>query len=147
MSGCRLPHALVQFATRDQLDAARRDAEPLLDEVSRSYPHARLRIGPVPRALDDIARSLNATRGTLAIREAAAERGLIDARDFATVRLLEAIDAEIAVGQFLETLLAYTTNWGSKTDSARKLAIQRQTLYQRLEKVFGAIGPLEPGSP
>jgi purine catabolism regulator len=91
---------------------------------------------------------------------------VIDARHFALARLWRElgdddaaaryIDEQIGTllrrdaetpGELFETLAAYVTHWGSKTDAARELNIQRQTFYQRLEKIFAAIGPLPAGSP
>ncbi|MFI5959001.1 helix-turn-helix domain-containing protein [Cryptosporangium sp. NPDC051539] len=46
----------------------------------------------------------------------------------------------------LETLSTYFRHLGSKTDTAAALRLQRQSLYQRLDKVFETIGEVPAGS-
>lgn len=89
-----------------------------------------------------------------------------DARDFAVALLVESMSGESTIDKFIQnqigallahdrerhselftTLLAYITHWGSKTETAKSLLIQRQTLYQRLDRLFDVLGPLPAGSP
>ena len=49
--------------------------------------------------------------------------------------------------ELLTTLNAYIRHWGRKTDTAAALHLQRQSLYQRLERIFDLLGELPAGSP
>ena len=49
-------------------------------------------------------------------------------------------------GQLVETLAMYLRHSGHKTDTAAALHLQRQSLYQRLDRIMAALGHPEPGS-
>lgn len=49
-------------------------------------------------------------------------------------------------GQLFETLAMYLRQAGRKTDTAAALHLQRQSLYQRLDRIFDALGNPQPGS-
>lgn len=122
-------------------------------------------VGPGARGRHEIRRCLTEARTTRTLHCGPGAGVVLDARDFAVARLLSGLSDAGAVatfvddqigellrrdrerrGELFETLLAYVINWGSKTATARTLGIQRQTLYQRLDRLFAAIGPLPAGS-
>jgi len=49
-------------------------------------------------------------------------------------------------GVLLDTLSAYLRHWGSKTETAKALHLQRQSLYQRLAKISDVLGAIPAGS-
>lgn len=49
-------------------------------------------------------------------------------------------------GQLFETLAMYLRHSGHKTDTAAALHLQRQSLYQRLDRIMTVLGNPEPGT-
>ncbi|MFU8945380.1 PucR family transcriptional regulator [Mycetocola zhadangensis] len=154
--------AVLGFASTSALETGRASVIERLDTVTTAQPGMRACVGNGSRGIRDVSRCLAAARDTLRFADSA----VADARHFALARLwrdlandeatTRYIDEQIGTllrrdadtaGELFETLAAYVTHWGSKTDAARELNIQRQTFYQRLEKIFALIGPLPAGSP
>lgn len=157
--------AILPFGNWEDLDRGRTNLIEALERVAGEMPEAGICVGPGVRGRNRITRCLTEARRTLDIAGKASGGRVHDARDFAVARLRDAIanedvaqdfvDEQIGAllrrdednhGELFETLLAYATNWGSKTDAAKALDVQRQTLYQRLEKIFSLIGPLPENS-
>jgi purine catabolism regulator len=157
--------AVLGFESPAGLETGRADLIEHVTALATRQPGFRACVGNGSRDIRGVSRCLTAARDTL--RFAGDAPTVLDARHFALARLWRELgddeaaaryideqigtllrrDAEIP-GELFETLAAYVvTSWGSKTDAARELNIQRQTLYQRLEKIFAAIGPLPAGSP
>ncbi len=124
-------------------------------------PGTRVVVGPGTRDLAGITRCLRESARTF---DLVGHSGVIDAADYAVDRLLtqfstdsEVVDAFITehIGDLLAadgrlelftTLHVYLKNWANKTDTATALHLQRQSLYQRLTKVFALLGDPPPGS-
>lgn len=126
-------------------------------------PGLRLAVGPGATSLAGLHRCLRDAEACLALgRDADA---VLDALDLGVERLLTALAGTDAVdafieeqlgellrddarrqGALLETLSAYLRHWGSKTETASALHLQRQSLYQRLAKIFDLLGEIPPGS-
>jgi purine catabolism regulator len=127
----------------------------------------RLSVGSSVRILTDIPRSLTVARACLEQDGWGATADVVlDCVDLAVPRLVHDVSNEQIVSRFVhellgellehdrrrgtrlfETLTVYLRHSGSKTDSARALHLQRQSLYQRLGKIFELLGNPTPGTP
>lgn len=139
-------------------------AQVVSDLVDASLgPDLRVAVGPGSASLARIHRCLREAEECFA---ATGDTGaVIDALDVGVERLLGAlaetdvIDAFIEEqlgellaedarrrGVLLDTLSAYLRHWGSKTETAKALHLQRQSLYQRLAKISDVLGAIPAGS-
>jgi PucR family transcriptional regulator, purine catabolism regulatory protein len=141
----------------------------LLDDMRATPlpPGGRVSVGPSVRTPADIPRSLAVAR-TCLDQDAwgASEDVVIDGAGLAVARLVHDVGNEQVVSRFVheilgellehdrrrgtalfDTLSVYLRHSGSKTGSAGALHIQRQSLYQRLAKIFELVGDPAPGSP
>ncbi len=126
-------------------------------------PGLRIVVGPGSTSLSGLQRCLHDAEACLAVADDTS--AVIDALDLSVERLLAALGGTDAVDAFIEeqlgellredtrghgvlldTLSAYLRHWGSKTETARALHLQRQSLYQRLAKIFDTLGDIPPGS-
>ncbi len=137
-------------------------AKMVTDLAGAALPHdLRLVVGPGCPSLDGLQRCLHEAEACLA--NAGDASNVVDALDLGVERLLaalagtDAVDAFIeeqvgellrqdAHGALLDTLSAYLRHWGNKTETASALHLQRQSLYQRLAKIFDTLGEIPPGS-
>jgi PucR family transcriptional regulator, purine catabolism regulatory protein len=131
----------------------------------------RVAVGPGSRSLLGIGRCLREAEACfdLAHHEESIQNGerdeIVDAIDLSVERLLLALNRSDLVAEFVEeqlgelldldarkqgtvidTLSSYLAHLGNKTDTASSLHIQRQSLYQRLDKIFEVVGVISPGS-
>lgn len=158
--------AVLQFESWQDLEESRSVLDVELRDLSSTLPPVAVALGAGSQDRNGIARCLAATRKTLDLADPAAVGVVLDARESALARLVETLRDDAAVQEFIdeqigtllrrdvevpgelfETLAVYAANWGSKTDAAKALRLQRQTLYQRLDKILAALGPLPAGSP
>ena len=128
-------------------------------------PGARLAVGPGARTPELITRCMREASAALDI-PGAESTAVVDSIDLSAERLLLALDKTAVINEFIEeqlgsliradrargselliTLNAYIRHWGRKTDTAAALHLQRQSLYQRLDKIFDLLGDLPAGSP
>ncbi|MCP2032139.1 purine catabolism regulator [Okibacterium sp. HSC-33S16] len=163
LSGSELA-AVLGFASSADLETRRAELIERLNGLATARPGFVVCVGNGSRHIGGVAHCLASARDTLRFTGTGAS--VLDARHFALARLWRELDDDEAAtryideqigtllrrdaeapGELFETLAAYVTHWGSKTDAARDLNIQRQTFYQRLEKIFTLIGPLPAGSP
>lgn len=155
--------AVLEFDRWSTLEIERAQ---LMSRLERVPSRARsVVVGPGARNRHGIRRCMAETRTTRSLHRGRSDGAVLDARDYAVARLLAGLPDEGALavfvddqigellrrdrerhGELFETLLAYVTNWGSKTETARALGIQRQTLYQRLDRLLAVLGPLPAGS-
>ncbi len=155
--------AVLGFAGHEMLDAQR----PVVLSMLRAT-QVRIRragVGPGTSDRHGLRRCFGTATAVLALDLTPHDR-IRDARDFAVALLVASMSGEPTVekfvheqigpllahdrerhGELFATLLVYITHWGSKTETAKSLRIQRQTLYQRLDKLFDVLGPLPAGSP
>lgn len=139
-------------------------AQVVADLVDAPLPRdLRIVVGPGSPSLAGIHRCLRETEACFAVTTDTGT--VIDALDVSVERLLGALaetdvlDAFIEEqlgelltedarrrGVLLDTLSAYLRHWGSKTETAKALHLQRQSLYQRLAKIFDVLGEIPPGS-
>jgi len=127
-------------------------------------PQVKVAVGPGTRVLTGIGHDLAEARSALDLEEDSREV-VVDAVALGVPRLLvalnrpELVDAFVEEqlgdlleldrrrkGQLLETLAMYLRQSGRKTDTAAALHLQRQSLYQRLDRIMAALGHPEPGS-
>ena len=140
-------------------------AQLIADLVDVSVPpDLRVVVGPGSAALGSLQRCLREAEACFDITTGT--DAVVDALDVSVERLLgalaetDALDAFIEEqigdllredsrrrGVLLDTLSAYLRHWGSKTETAKALHLQRQSLYQRLAKIFDVLGEIPPGSP
>lgn len=128
-------------------------------------PGARLAVGPGARTPELITRCMREATAALDVLGAESST-IVDSADLSVERLLLALDRPSVIAEFIEeqlgslirtdrargselfsTLNAYIRHCGRKTDTAAALHLQRQTLYQRLDKLFDLVGEIPPGSP
>lgn len=126
----------------------------------------RVAVGPGCRALTGLGRSLDEAETCFAIVRDGHRDDVVDALDVSTERLLVALDNPDPVSEFIDeqlgellaldtrkgggmidTLSTYLLHWGSKTDTAKALHLHRQSLYQRLDRIFNVLGEIPQGSP
>jgi len=128
--------------------------------------HVRVAVGPPVRALVDIQRSITAAKTCVEYDGWGSAPGVVmDCVELSVPRLIHALqDGDILkclVDDVLGELIAYDRSRGtvlfdtlaiylrygsSKTECARALHLQRQSVYQRLGRIFEIIGHPVPGS-
>ena len=147
-----------------------RDARATLLQDLREQRHRfrgyTVALGPAATGVDGAARSLAEARTCLALQQAGvAEEVILDADELAIERLFNSFGDIDALRYFVDeqigdlvaadgrhgsslvaTLDTYLTEGCSKTRAARALHIQRQSLYQRLERIRSLLGG-DPGDP
>jgi purine catabolism regulator len=117
-------------------------------------------IGPGRVGRAQLGREVAAARGAMAVAGPGNGVELLDARELAVPRLVQALTAAQAApvveefvdeqlgavrvldADLLTTVTALVDNWGSKTAAARALGVQRQTLHHRIGRIEQVIGPL-----
>ncbi len=140
--------------------------EVLKDLRQASLPRAlRVVVGPGARSLSRIERCMHEATVCMNLVEEHEGKSILDAGEHAIERLLVAIAAPDLVAAYIdeqlgdllelderkvralfETLATYLRHSGNKTETATALHLQRQSLYQRLEKIFELLGDVPPGS-
>jgi purine catabolism regulator len=144
-----------------------RGRDHVLDHLKSTTlpPGTRLAIGPGARSADLIVRCMREALAALDI-VGAESSAIVDSADFGVERLLLSLDEPAVIGEFIEeqlgsliradrargsellaTLNTYIRHWGRKTDTAAALHLQRQSLYQRLDRIFDLLGEMPAGSP
>jgi PucR family transcriptional regulator, purine catabolism regulatory protein len=130
-------------------------------------PHGlRVAVGPGSRTLLGLTRCLREAERCFAV--AITDSGdLIDAADLRIERFLHALAPSAPIiaefveeqladlltqdaakrGIYFGTLASYVRHWGNKTQTAADLHLQRQSLYQRLARVFELTGNPTQASP
>lgn len=155
--------AVLQFDGWADLEVGRDILISLLAQSNTCGSHAVVGPGAVDR--HGVRRCVSTARAVHSLADTRHDGAVLDTRDYAVAQLVSSLTEESAVtifideqigallqrdrerhGELFATLLAYITHWGSKTETAKSLGIQRQTLYQRLERVFAILGPLPAGS-
>ncbi len=144
-------------------EARRRVVQDLRD--TPLPPQIRIAVGPGTRDLDAIGRCLREAQLTLDLHEQHGQEFVLDALALGIPRFVAAVNRSALVtelveeqlgdllahdrrrgGELFETLATYLRQSGRKTDTAAALHLQRQSLYQRLERVLALLGHPEPGS-
>ena len=165
-----LLYAVVGMRATDRLVEHRRR---LLEDLRTvTYPdgalpaHVRVAVGPPVRALSDVRDSL--TAATACVENdgwGSAPHAVMDCVELSVPRFVHAVRDDAVVGALVgdvlgeliahdsrrgtalfDTLATYLRHGASKTETAKALHLQRQSLYQRLSRVFEIIGEPVPGS-
>ncbi|MCM6763519.1 PucR family transcriptional regulator [Rathayibacter sp. ZW T2_19] len=141
--------ALLPFASAAAMETAR---AVLLEGVEGAGPVC---VGSGIGDQRSLARELAEVRG---VREWALPGRVVDARQHRLERFASTLRDAPAADDFVEDLLGpllaqrpdllatletYASLWGGKTATAAALGIGRQTLYDRLERIEGLLGPLD----
>ena len=160
-----LLYAVVGMRATDRLvEHRRRLLADLRDTVLPA--HVRVAVGPPVRVLSDV-------RGSLTAATACAEHdgwgsaagSVMDCVELSVPRLVHAVRDDRVLSTLVDdvlgelvshdrrrgtalfaTLASYLRHGTSKTETAKALHLQRQTLYQRLSRIFEIIGEPVPGS-
>jgi PucR family transcriptional regulator, purine catabolism regulatory protein len=160
-----LLYAVVGMRATDQLVEHRRRL--LADLRDTTLPaHVRVAVGAPVRAAADV-------RGSLTAAKACAEHdgwgsatdAVMDCVELSVPRLVHAVRDDGVLGVLVDdvlgelvahdrrrgtalftTLATYLRHGTSKTETAKALHLQRQSLYQRLGRIFELIGEPVPGS-
>ena len=164
-----LLYAVVGMRATDRLVEHRRR---LLEDLRTvTYPdgalpaHVRVAVGPPVRALSDVRDSL--TAATACVENdgwGSAPHAVMDCVELSVPRFVHAVRDDAVVGALVgdvlgeliahdsrrgtalfDTLATYLRHGASKTETAKALHLQRQSLYQRLSRVFEFRRPV-PGS-
>lgn len=128
-------------------------------------PHLRLVVGPGTRDLAEVGRSLREARTALDLLEDPGRHVVHDAVALGVPRLLANVNRPSLVEDFVQeqigdllevdrrrgmhlfdTLSTWLRLSGNKTETAAALHLQRQSLYQRLDRVMALLGHPAPGS-
>jgi purine catabolism regulator len=160
-----LLYAVVGMRATDRLvEHRRRLLEDLRDTALPV--HVRIAVGPPVRALSDVRDSL--TAATACVENdgwGSAPQAVMDCVELSVPRFVHAVRDDAVVGALVgdvlgeliahdsrrgtalfDTLATYVRHGASKTETAKALHLQRQSLYQRLSRVFEIIGEPVPGS-
>ena len=127
-------------------------------------PHVTIAVGPGARTLTRLSHCLREARSTLDLTDDT-HPVVADAVALGVTRLVAAIGRDDLVSTFIDeqigdlitldegrqtqlvdTLATYLRHSGNKTTSAAALHLQRQSLYQRLDRIMATLGHPEPGS-
>lgn len=138
-------------------DRARRELITDLREAAREQP-VLLSVGPVTRRSAFLPRVVGQARSALELVPYAGAT-VVDATELAVERLVDELADQPALREFvdeqlgelgdlpseqqdrmLETLVAFFDCAGNKTAAAQRLHLQRQTLYQRLDRLAAHLG-------
>lgn len=122
-------------------------------------------VGPGTRSIDGLGRCLREAETCFDIAGSGVSGPVVDAADLSVERLIAALDRTDIINEFvreqlgdlldldarthgtaLDTLATYLRHTGNKTETAQALHIQRQSLYQRLDRIFDVLGGVGPGS-
>ncbi|MEO5744994.1 MAG: PucR family transcriptional regulator ligand-binding domain-containing protein [Terracoccus sp.] len=142
-------------------------ARQLLIEDLRSVPlppQLTVAVGPGARTLSRLSHCLREARSTLDLTDEA-HPAVADSVALGVTRLVAAIDRDDLVSTFIDeqigdlitldgarqsqlvhTLATYLRHSSNKTATASVLHLQRQSLYQRLDRIMATLGHPEPGS-
>jgi purine catabolism regulator len=129
-------------------------------------PQLRVAVGPGTRDLTAIGRCLRESQAALDLHDDQDHEVLVDALSRGVPRFLAAVNRPALVADLIdeqlgdllasdrrrgsklfETLAMFLRQAGRKTDTAAALHLQRQSLYQRLDRIYALLGHPEPGSP
>ena len=127
-------------------------------------PQVKVAVGPGTRVLTGIGHCLQEAASALDLAEDSGE-AVVDSVALGVPRFLRSLGRPQLVadfveeqlgdlleidrrrgGQLFETLVMYLRHSGHKTDAAAALHLQRQSLYQRLDRIMVALGRPAPGS-
>jgi PucR family transcriptional regulator, purine catabolism regulatory protein len=128
--------------------------------------HLRVAVGPPVRALADVHDSITVAKACVEHDGwGSAADAVMDCVDLSVPRFVHALRDDGALNSLVDdvlgeliahdrrrgtalfdTLAAYLRYGSSKTECAKALHLQRQTLYQRLSRIFTVIGNPVPGS-
>jgi PucR family transcriptional regulator, purine catabolism regulatory protein len=158
-------YAVVGMRTTDRSVEHRRRL--LADLRNTRLPaHVRVAVGPPVRELADIQSSITAAKACAEHDGwGSAADAVMDCVELSVPRLAHALQdggllttlVDDVLGELIaydrrhgtalfHTLATYLRHGSSKTGCARALHLQRQTLYQRLARIFAIIGEPAPGS-
>jgi len=151
----RLPGTTLAAARQDIIARLRAVAFP---------PQVTIAVGPGTHSLHRIRHCLTEARSTLDLTDES-HPVVADSVALGVTRLVAALDREDLVAAFVEeqigdllatdrerstrlfdTLAIYLRHSGNKTDTAAALHLQRQSLYQRLERISTVLGRPVTGS-
>lgn len=129
------------------------------------HPQVRIAVGPGSREVAAVGRCLREAERALELVDAGESEGVVDAAAMAVPRLLATIDRQGLVAELVEeqlgdllaqdrrrgsdlfeTLSAYLRHSCRKTETAAALHLQRQSLYQRLDRIMALLGRPETTS-
>jgi purine catabolism regulator len=129
-------------------------------------PQLRGALGPGTRDLASIGRCLHEAQAALDLHDDRDQEVMVDSLDLGVERFVAAVNRPALVaelideqlgdllasdrrrgGRLFETLETFLRHSGRKTDTAADLHLQRQSLYQRLDRITALLGDPEPGSP
>jgi purine catabolism regulator len=149
--------------TGTTLAAARQVLVDDLRSVALS-PQVTIAVGPGARTLAGMRRCLREARSTLDLTDET-HPAVADAVALGVTRLVAAIDRDDLVDAFIDeqlgdlitldegrqshlvdTLATYLRHSGNKTATAGALHLQRQSLYQRLDRIMATLGHPRPGT-
>jgi purine catabolism regulator len=149
--------SVLWFSDRRALETARTVLRSRFTALITGESPAIVGIGPGNVGRVHIGRELAAARGAVEVSQSRSGGVVVDARELAVSRLIQALTPGEALESFLEeqlgalkaadpelvsTLVALISNWGSKTEAARALGVQRQTLHLRIKRIESVVGPL-----
>lgn len=123
------------------------------------HPQVRIAVGPGSRDVAALGRCLREAERVLELVDAGESEGVVDAAAMAVPRLLASIDRQGLVAELVEeqlgdlleqdrrrgsdlfeTLSTYLRHSCRKTETAAALHLQRQSLYQRLDRIMALLG-------
>lgn len=123
------------------------------------HPQVRIAVGPGSRDVAAVGRCLHEAERVLELVDAGESEGVVDAAAMAVPRLLASIDRQGLVAELVEeqlgdlleqdrrrgsdlfeTLSSYLRHSCRKTETAAALHLQRQSLYQRLDRIMALLG-------
>ncbi|MFC8502136.1 PucR family transcriptional regulator [Pedococcus sp. NPDC057267] len=156
--------AVVAFDRTEPLSAARQRVLRDLRDTPLP-PQVRITVGPGSRDVTTLGRCLREAELSLELGGEGDRELVVDAGALAMDRFLSAVNRPAMTAEFVDevlgdllehdrargsdlfgTLAAYLRHAGHKTQTASALHLQRQTLYQRLERVMAILGHPDPSS-
>ncbi|GAB3435620.1 PucR family transcriptional regulator ligand-binding domain-containing protein [Phycicoccus ginsengisoli] len=150
--------AVVAFDRTEPLSVARQRVVRDLRDTPLP-PQVRITVGPGSRELTTLGRCLREAELSLELGGEGDRELVVDAAALAMDRFLSAVNRPAVTAEFVDevlgdllehdrargsdlfgTLATYLQHSGHKTHTASALHLQRQTLYQRLDRVMGLLG-------
>ncbi|RKT80000.1 CdaR family transcriptional regulator [Terracoccus luteus] len=145
------------------LEQARQDVVTELRSVALPA-HVTVAVGPGARSVERLPHTLAEAEGTLALTDES-HQVVADSVALGITRLVTAVDRDDLLqafvdeqigdllaldrdraGSLFETLALYLRHSANKTETAARLHVQRQSLYQRLERIMAVLGHPQPGT-
>lgn len=145
------------------LEQARQEVVSELRSVALPA-HVTVAVGPGARRVERLPHALAEAEGTLALTDES-HQVVADSVALGITRLVTAVDRDDLMqafvdeqigdllaldrdraGSLFETLAVYLRHSANKTETAARLHVQRQSLYQRLERIMTVLGHPRPGT-